>query len=49
MFGCTTRCLWFVSRLTARENIAYFGQLQGMMEIIGARRIDELNELLDMK
>lgn len=35
-------------RLTARENIAYFGQLQGMNKSLVNRRIDELNELLDM-
>ena len=35
-------------RLTARENIAYFGQLQGMSGQVLKRRIDELNELLDM-
>jgi sodium transport system ATP-binding protein len=35
-------------RLTARENIAYFGQLQGMNRSLVNRRIDELNELLDM-
>ena len=35
-------------RLTARENIAYFGQLQGMSGAHLLRRIDELNELLDM-
>ena len=36
-------------RLTARENIAYFGQLQGMSGPHLSRRIDELNDLLDMK
>ena len=35
-------------RLTARENIAYFGRLQGMNRSLVNRRIDELNELLDM-
>ena len=36
-------------RLTARENIAYFGQLQGLSKAQVNHRIDELNELLDMK
>jgi sodium transport system ATP-binding protein len=35
-------------RLTARENIAYFGRLQGMSGAQLNRRIDELNDLLDM-
>ncbi len=35
-------------RLTARENIAYFARLQGMDASMVTRRIDELNELLDM-
>lgn len=35
-------------RLTARENIAYFGRLQGMSGTQLNRRIDELNDLLDM-
>ena len=35
-------------RLTARENIAYFARLQGMSGQRLNKRIDELNELLDM-
>ncbi len=35
-------------RLTARENIRYFGQLHGMQGASLERRIDELNALLDM-
>ena len=35
-------------RLTARENIEYYGQLQGMRSKKLNKRIDELNELLDM-
>jgi sodium transport system ATP-binding protein len=36
-------------RLTARENIAYFGRLHGMGETKLATAIDRLVELLDMK
>ena len=35
-------------RLTARENIAYFGALQGLDKSQIVYRLDELNELLDM-
>jgi sodium transport system ATP-binding protein len=35
-------------RLTARENIAYFGRLHGMSEADIARRTDELSNALDM-
>jgi len=35
-------------RLTARENIAYFGRLHGMSEIDIARRTSELSDALDM-
>lgn len=35
-------------RLTARENIAYFGQLQGLDATQITRRLDELTDLLDM-
>jgi sodium transport system ATP-binding protein len=35
-------------RLTARENVRYFGRLQGLAEPALARSIDELVELLDM-
>lgn len=36
-------------RLTARENIAYFGQLQGIAPSSLARRIEELTETLGME
>ena len=36
-------------RLTARENIAYFGSLQGLEGKMLQHRIDELSELLDMQ
>ncbi len=36
-------------RLTAKENIEYYGQLQGMGSSQLRTRIEELNELLDMK
>ena len=36
-------------RLTARENIAYFGSLQGLVGKMLQHRIDELSELLDMQ
>jgi sodium transport system ATP-binding protein len=36
-------------RLTARENIVYFGRLQGMEADAAAARADVLAELLDMK
>jgi len=36
-------------RLTARENIAYFGRLHGMDEATIARRIDELSRTLGME
>jgi len=35
-------------RLTARENVRYFGQLHGLAKAPLERRIDELVELLDM-
>jgi sodium transport system ATP-binding protein len=36
------------TRLTARENIRYFGQLHGMPEVRIRQRIEELVETLDM-
>lgn len=36
-------------RLTARENIVYFGQLQGMEPDAANARVDELARLLDMQ
>jgi sodium transport system ATP-binding protein len=35
--------------LTARENVRYYGRLQGMGGAVLERRIDELSELLDMR
>jgi sodium transport system ATP-binding protein len=35
-------------RLTAREHIEYFGRLQGLDEVVLARRTEELIESLDM-
>ena len=35
-------------RLTARENIAYFARLQGMSGVLLQRRLDELEEVLEM-
>lgn len=35
-------------RLTARENIAYFGQLQGISGKVLTKRIDQLSEELEM-
>ncbi|GAA4725870.1 ATP-binding cassette domain-containing protein [Brevibacillus fulvus] len=37
------------NRLTARENIAYFGQLYGIAPDRLARRIEELSEMLEMQ
>lgn len=36
-------------RLTARENISYFGQLQGIAPRLLVRRIEELTEILGME
>jgi sodium transport system ATP-binding protein len=36
-------------RLTARENIAYFGRLQGLAPALVASRIDRLADALDMR
>lgn len=35
-------------RLTARENIEYFGLLNGMSKLEASRRIEELSEILEM-
>lgn len=37
------------TRMTARENIAYYGKLHGMAGKVITRRIDELVETLDMQ
>ncbi len=36
-------------RLTARENIVYFGRLHGMTEADASRRADQLAQVLDMR
>ena len=36
-------------RLTARENIAYFARLQGMTGEVLQKRLDDLEEILEMK
>lgn len=36
-------------RLTAKENILYFADLQGVDRTVANRRLDDLSELLDMK
>lgn len=47
--GVLTHGAGIYERLTARENIRYFGQLHGMSGAVLDRRIDELAELLDMQ
>lgn len=46
--GVLPDALGLYPRLTAAENVAYYGQLHGMSSAPLARRIDELVELLDM-
>lgn len=47
--GVLTHGAGIYERLSARENIRYFGQLHGMSGTVLDRRIDELAELLDMR
>ena len=47
--GCLSDSRGLYPRLSARENIIYYGRLQGMNEAAAQRRVDELGELLDMK
>jgi sodium transport system ATP-binding protein len=46
--GCLSDARGLYPRLTARENIVYFGRLQGMSAPAARRRVDELGELLGM-
>ena len=46
--GMLTDARGLYSRLTARENIAYFGRLHGMSDADIARRTAELSKALDM-
>jgi sodium transport system ATP-binding protein len=46
--GCLADAKGLYPRLTARENIVYFGRLQGMSAAAAGRRADELGELLHM-
>lgn len=47
--GVLTHGAGIYERLSARENISYFGQLHGMQSQALERRIDELAELLEMR
>lgn len=46
--GVLTHAAGIYERLTARENIRYFGQLHGLRGQLLNQRIDELADLLDM-
>lgn len=46
--GCLADARGLYPRLTARENIIYFGRLQGMAAAAAGRRADELGEILHM-
>lgn len=48
LFGAMTHNAGVYPHLTARENILYFGELQGLDRTTRERRADELIELLDM-
>jgi len=47
--GCLSDARGLYPRLTARENIVYFGRLQGMDQAAAVRRADQLGELLHME
>lgn len=47
--GVLTHGAGIYERLSARENIRYFGELHGMTGKVLNTRIDELSELLDMQ
>ncbi len=47
--GCLSDSRGLYPRLTARENVIYYGRLQGLERAEAVRRTDELGELLDMK
>ena len=46
--GCLSDARGLYPRLTARENIIYYGRLQGLSQGAALRRTDVLGELLDM-
>ena len=46
--GCLSDARGLYPRLTARENIIYYGRLQGLSQGAAVRRTDVLGELLDM-
>ena len=47
--GVLTHGAGIYERLSARENIAYFGELHGLRGKVLQKRIDELADLLDMQ
>lgn len=47
--GCLSDARGLYPRLTARENVVYYGQLQGLSAAAANQRVDELGELLDMR
>ena len=47
--GCLSDSRGLYPRLTARENIIYYGRLQGLSHAAAVKRTDELGELLDMR
>jgi len=47
--GCLSDARGLYPRLSARENICYFGRLQGMTKGAAERRADELGEVLHME
>lgn len=49
LFGALTHNAGVYPHLTARENIVYFGELQGLDRATRERRADELIDLLDMR
>ncbi|OYU32962.1 MAG: ABC transporter ATP-binding protein [Comamonadaceae bacterium PBBC2] len=46
--GCLSDSRGLYPRLTARENVIYYGRLQGLSQLAAVKRTDELGELLDM-
>jgi sodium transport system ATP-binding protein len=46
--GCLSDARGMYPRLTARENMVYYGRLQGLSQQTAMKRSDELGELLDM-
>ena len=47
--GCLSDSRGLYPRLTARENVIYYGRLQGLGQAAAVKRTDELGELLDMR